>query len=66
MLTRLGYQVTTCTDVFEALFLVECDPSAVDLVITDMAMPGMTGGQFIERIRQMAPMLPVILCSGTP
>ena len=64
MLTRLGYQVTTCTDVFEALFLVECDPSAVDLVITDMAMPGMTGGQFIERIRQMAPMLPVILCSG--
>ena len=64
MLTRLGYQTTTCTDVFEALFLIESDPSAFDLVITDLAMPGLTGCQFIERIRQMAPMLPVILCSG--
>ena len=64
MLTRLGYQTTTCTDVFEALFLIESDPSAFDLVITDLAMPGLTGCQFIERIRQMVPMLPVILCSG--
>ncbi len=64
MLKRLGYRVTSCTDVWKALSLFEAEPTDFDLVISDMAMPGLTGCQFIKRIRQVAPTLPVILCSG--
>jgi CheY-like chemotaxis protein len=38
MLKRLGYRVTSCTDAFHALSLIEADPSAFDLIITDMAI----------------------------
>ena len=64
MLKRLGYRVTACTKADQAISLVEDDPSAFDLVITDMAMPGLTGCQFVERLREVEPTLPVILCSG--
>ena len=64
MLNRLGYRVTSCTDAIHALALLETDPSAFDLVITDVTMPGLTGYQLIERIRQAASRLPVILCTG--
>jgi YesN/AraC family two-component response regulator len=34
------------------------------LVITDMTMPHMNGGELIQRIRAIRPDIPVILCSG--
>ena len=37
---------------------------SVDLVITDQAMPGMTGFKLVETIRQQWPHLPIILASG--
>jgi CheY-like chemotaxis protein len=36
----------------------------LDLVITDHAMPGMTGTEFIARLRLMLPDLPVVLATG--
>jgi CheY-like chemotaxis protein len=36
----------------------------VDVVITDHAMPGMTGSELARQIRQRWPKLPVILASG--
>jgi len=36
----------------------------VDVIITDYAMPGMTGIQFAERVKAQWPSLPVILASG--
>jgi CheY-like chemotaxis protein len=56
--------VTSCTDSAQALSLFSTDTAAFDLVITDMAMPGLTGCQLVERIRLAEPTLPVILCSG--
>jgi CheY-like chemotaxis protein len=38
MLKRLGYRVTSCTDAFHALSLIEADSSAFDLIITDMTI----------------------------
>ncbi len=37
---------------------------SLDLVITDMAMPELTGLQFFDRIRKIDPGMPVVLCTG--
>ena len=40
------------------------DGAAIDLVITDYAMPGMTGLQLAEALRRLRPGLPVLLATG--
>jgi PAS domain S-box-containing protein len=64
ILGDLGYQVRTRTNGLEALQAFVADPAAVDLVITDMTMPGMTGDVLAERLKSIRPELPVILCTG--
>ncbi|MFH1021381.1 MAG: MASE3 domain-containing protein [Pseudomonadota bacterium] len=63
-LTRLGYLLTTKTDSLEALAVFRDDPSRFDLVITDQAMPGITGSAMAEEMLRLRPDLPVILCTG--
>ena len=38
--------------------------TAVDVVVTDVKLPGMDGDEFMRRAREMNPSLPVILISG--
>jgi PAS domain S-box-containing protein len=64
MLERLGYQVTTHTNSVEALATFKAAPAAYDLVITDMAMPAMTGDQLAKHLVAVRPDIPVILCTG--
>jgi len=64
MLQRLGYQVTGRTSSVEALEVFKNHPDGFDLVITDMAMPDMTGEQLTRKIHSIRPGLPVILCTG--
>lgn len=64
ILERLGYQVTTCQDGKEALALFEAKPDKFDILITDMAMPGMTGLRLASEIRRLRPDIPVVLCTG--
>lgn len=47
----------------EALAFIE-HHEAVELVITDQAMPGMTGAELATRLRKTRPELPVVLASG--
>lgn len=47
----------------EALKAMETGP-AIDALITDQAMPGMTGAQLARAARSRAPGLPVLICSG--
>ena len=42
----------------------ESHAEAYDLVITDMAMPGMTGDQLVKAMRAVQPGIPIIICSG--
>jgi CheY-like chemotaxis protein len=46
-----------------ALDILQTEPM-VDLVITDQAMPGMTGTQLSRQIRRNWPALPIILATG--
>lgn len=62
LLEELGHQTLRATSAAQALTLLKS--STVDLVITDHAMPGMTGSQLAELLRTRYPTLPVLLVSG--
>ena len=64
MLERLGYQVTSSTNSQEALNVFAQHPDNFDLVITDMTMPHMTGDRLAQKLIDIKPELPVILCTG--
>ncbi|MBD3174806.1 MAG: response regulator [Armatimonadia bacterium] len=64
MLRALGYSVTTASDPREALRLLRRDPSAVDLIMTDQAMPHMTGLELASNVRVLRQDLPVIISTG--
>jgi len=64
ILETLGYSVTACSSGAEALRIFSDNPEAVDLVITDMTMPGMTGLHLASEIKKIKPGIPVILCTG--
>jgi len=64
VLKRLGYRVTAYTSSTDALEAFRTDPTAYDLVITDMAMPNMTGDRLARQLIALRPDIPVILCTG--
>lgn len=64
ILSDFGYKVLTANNGQKALALLGLPESKVDLVITDLVMPGMGGRELAERIRQMDPHLPVMPTSG--
>jgi PAS domain S-box-containing protein len=63
-LTRLGYKVTGYTSPLEALAAVVSRPNDFDVVITDLAMPRMSGFDFARKVREARPDLPVLMTSG--
>jgi signal transduction histidine kinase len=63
MLEDLGHVVREAASADLALTALAEDRS-FDLVITDHAMPGMTGLQLAQRLREIHPELPVVLASG--
>lgn len=64
ILSLLGYRVAAFNDPREALRYFEEDPARVDLVITDMTMPKITGKALARAMRERRPDLPIILTSG--
>jgi signal transduction histidine kinase/ActR/RegA family two-component response regulator len=63
-LANLGYRVTTEGDSRHALALFTEDPTAFDLVLTDMTMPKMTGDRLAQAILSIRPDIPIVLCTG--
>ena len=64
LLTFQGYTVTAFDSGGPALDAFARDPSAFDLVITDMTMPGITGVQLAKEILAFRKDLPIIICTG--
>jgi PAS domain S-box-containing protein len=64
LLGSLGYCVQAVGAGAAALAVLEADPAAVDLLFTDVVMPGMNGCQLAQAARRLRPGLPVLLTTG--
>ncbi len=62
MLETRGYRVLPCTSGEEALARFKV--GGVDLVLTDLVMPGLDGTKLVEAIKELSPQTPAILLSG--
>ena len=62
-LGREGYDVLSAANGAEALRLLAARPD-VDVVVTDLTMPEMTGEQLVARLATERPGMPVVLMSG--
>jgi DNA-binding NtrC family response regulator len=58
-----GYDVSEAPDAESALILLR-GTDAIDLVITDMQLPGMSGVDLLEEVKRILPAMPVIMLTG--
>ena len=63
-LRHLGYEASSCASGPQALETFAADPGAIDVVVTDMTMPGMTGTDLARELLTIRPDLPIILLTG--
>jgi len=63
-LEGVGYRVTANRSSLKILEIFKLEPKGFDLVITDQAMPEMTGVQLVTEMRKLNRDVPVILCTG--
>lgn len=59
-----GYTVLTAANGREALQIARENAHRIDLILTDVVMPGMSGQEFVSRIRRFLPEIPVVFMSG--
>jgi signal transduction histidine kinase/serine/threonine protein kinase/ActR/RegA family two-component response regulator len=63
-LIREGYRVLAALTAEEALELLQRDTPKIDLVITDVLMPGINGPQFVEALQRIGVRAPHLYMSG--
>ena len=66
VLTRAGYRVLSAANGQQALSLAEQEAGRIDLLVTDVIMPGMGGGDLADRLSTQRPDLKVLFISGYP
>jgi len=64
MMRDLGYRPDWARNAREALQALQQEGADYDLVFSDVVMPGMSGVELAERVREMRPDMPVLLTSG--
>jgi two-component system, cell cycle sensor histidine kinase and response regulator CckA len=63
-LESLGYRVYVAGSGQEAMAVYMEKRNEIDLVLLDMIMPGISGGETFDRLREINPDVRVLLCSG--
>jgi signal transduction histidine kinase/ActR/RegA family two-component response regulator len=63
-LQSFGYRVTHAIDGRAAIEQVATHPGRFQLVLLDLRMPGLSGEQTFEKLRELEPALPVLIWSG--
>ncbi|MEX2271465.1 MAG: ATP-binding protein [Vicinamibacterales bacterium] len=64
VLNQLGYRVLSASSGEEALTILQVERAAVDLVISDVIMPGMTGPELCQQLAGRYPGIRVLFTSG--
>jgi PAS domain S-box-containing protein len=64
MLEKLGYETLTASNGSEAIEIYQSRAEDISLVILDMVMPKISGGETFDRLKELNPLIKVILCSG--
>lgn len=64
MLVQNGYRVLEARDGQHAMRVCEAYPDPIQLVLTDLVMPNMKGGELAEHLRRARPDLRVLMMSG--
>lgn len=64
MLQQLGCTTSESSDPVNALRMLAQEPS-VNIVFTDVLLPGMSGVTFLARVRERFPLLPVVVLSAS-
>jgi signal transduction histidine kinase/CheY-like chemotaxis protein len=63
MIEQIGLQALEAGDGAEALAILQNDPQ-IEILLTDLGLPGMNGRQLVEEARRLRPDLKVIIASG--
>jgi len=64
MLEAGGFEVVQAANGTEALARLSRESGAIDMVLSDVTMPGMTGIDLSYQIRELYPSMPVAIVSG--
>ncbi|MDJ0883496.1 MAG: response regulator [Desulfobacterales bacterium] len=64
LLAELGYKVLAARDGHDALEIYRQHKERIDMVVLDMVMPGMGGGQTYDELKKLNPEVKVLLASG--
>jgi CheY-like chemotaxis protein len=64
VLSTYGYRVLTASSGEKAMNIIAKTPSVIDLLVTDMVMPGMNGRELIEKVRAASPATRIVCSTG--
>lgn len=64
VLEDAGFLVTPCADGLEALGLIEHGQTTIDLLLSDVGLPGLRGDKLAAALQRLRPGVPVLLMSG--
>jgi PAS domain S-box-containing protein len=64
VLERQGYTVLTCANGGEAVALADADDRRIDLLLTDVVMPGLRGYEVAQRVAATRPDIKILYMSG--
>jgi len=64
LLETYGYETTIFSNSLDALHHFKENPAAYDLVLTDMTMPKLSGDVLGQKIMEIKPDVPVVVCTG--
>ena len=64
VLRRVGYEVLACANPEEGIAVCRRHTGKIDLLLTDVMMPGMNGREMANRIQETLPGLRVVFMSG--
>lgn len=64
LMGSLGYRVVTASSPSEAIHTFDADPQGIDLLVTDVIMPEMSGRELADVLKESRPDLPVLYVSG--